>query len=506
MRFSVLFYLSVIACFPGAVAAQEKVPWATKPEQLRVTLQVVHALEEGPLVCKVILKNVSNSDIAFGYSRWGKQAYCKLDVEWKKKKELPRPYLVSGIMGPFKQRLSPGASTEEIFFLHHDYLSLPPGQAKVHFGWRICRIAENTKDKERSARWYLEPVFDLKDSLIIEIPKATPSTSGPMLRNLEIDFARIAAAQVKSPDYWITSDDSAWEFIRIIKGSRRSEFVPLLIKAVDTLPGPANRSTLIGTIYESIERPDDGFAVLAEYLGRSEPSAATDIFDYWASVDQEFEWSRSRHEELQNPKPRPKYFRNFPDDESYQRWMRGYLLDEEDAWLSSRRHLDTRLTDAQFERLRNMPNVWVRALLFSHYPDKCSARWVDALLHDLKGTLTPFDEAQVKELLRALDSESFKAREEATRRLTTLDPAVIPLLQAAHKKSASAEVTHRLAGVLKKLEARQLPRLVTRTISHLAYPSTSANDRMLEVLTAAKTPNRITDFAEEEMARARSKR
>ncbi len=71
----------------------------------------------------------------------------------------------------------------------------------------------------------------------------------------------------------------------------------------------------------------------------------------------------------------------------------------------------------------------------------------------LKGRLKPakLDQDDVAKWLALLDAASFAEREQATRELATLGPAVRPALQKVLKTTESAEVRRRLDELLQRL-------------------------------------------------------
>src|SRR5262249_45824168 len=151
-------------------------------------------------------------------------------------------------------------------------------------------------------------------------------------------------------------------------------------RAMDQLPAGQSRRQLVATIYESFPTPEEGFSALAGYLDSPRPAAAIEVFDYWTQQGREHEWSKRRQEELRQPlPPEPN-----PEKANSQKFWRQVQQSEDDAWKDSSRHADTRLTEKQFTRLLALKDVWVRALWYAHFPDRCPADWVAALHRNLR--------------------------------------------------------------------------------------------------------------------------
>src|SRR5262249_50446525 len=139
-------------------------------------------------------------------------------------------------------------------------------------------------------------------------------------------------------------------------------------------------------------------------------------FDYWTREDSNHEESKHRREELQRPLPNE----SDPKKAELEKFLRNMRQQEEEAWQDSKRHPDTRLTNEQFGELLGVRDVWVRALLYAHYPERCPADWVETLRQDFQQMVRAPE--RFDELLGQLDDNSFPVRERATAELIKSGP------------------------------------------------------------------------------------
>jgi hypothetical protein len=443
-------------------AAEEKPRWPRGPSELRVSLEVVWALEEGPVVCRVHLHNVSRTPLKYATSMFEKGAFCRLEAEGKVKKVSDLPCIICGCVGPYEEEIRPGQTVSKTFDLHKTYAALPPGKARVRFGWRVYRSAEiaNLRGDHSDL---LKLLFKLEDSRELPILPATEANLRPVLSALEREFAGLAAGEKGCEDYiWVSHDPTA-DIVATVAACRHREFVPMLFREMDRLPGSMFRGHLVGTVYESFPSPDEGFQTLARYLCSAYPAAAADVFEYWTAEDMAhlYKWE----------------------------------------FMPTKRHPDTRLTPGQFARLLGIDNVWVRALLYGHYPEKCPDGWVKKLLLDLRRAGQP--PARFQELVGRLDDDRFAVREEATRELIENAGFYNWYLKDLETGNPSAEVRHRLRHIREEVGEPEFPRLWQRTIRSLASSSKAQAQKVLGVLLAQNPPGAITRAARQAVDEAR---
>jgi hypothetical protein len=476
---------------PSASSADAEPRWPHSPDELALSFTVKEALEEGPVVCTVTIKNVSTIPLKYATSADDKGAYCSVDADWSARKQpLVQRFSFCGFDGPYERRLRPGETASETFYLHKPFLSIPPGKAAVQFGWRAYRIVEKSDDKDRG-RGQLDLLFELKDKQTVEVPPATEVNVASVLRRLEAKFPEAAmSVEARSEHEW-PGGEAAADFVSTMDGCRHKEFVPLLLRAIDPLHGENFRRRLIGTVYECVATPEEGFSALADYIASPCP-VADEVFDYWTEEDEAHKDSDRRQERLKKPLPAE----SDPEKAKIQELLREVTRADEDAWRDSKKHLDTRLTPEQFARLRAVKDVWVRTLLYSHYPDQCPAGWVDALFNDLKQLTQPPE--RFRDLMAKLGDDDFEVREQATAELIRSGAEFAPYLWAAPQDKLSPEAANRLRRVLQRVEKPELPRLWQRTISHVGwYAEQPQNRKLLDTLRTSDCPSLIGRAAQQ---------
>jgi hypothetical protein len=451
--------------------------WPCKDE-LEVSLTVLHALEDGPFVCQVNLKNISKRPLEYATDYRDDGVECRVNASWRAKKEpLMKVFAIHGMLGPYYHRLFPGESALHTFYLHQSFLEVPAGEVPVRFGWTVYRTRKTaTKETDSHRVETLELLFTLERTQTVKVLPATKENVAALLRKLEADFARAAKTVEGQKDYIWTNVDPTQSFVKTLVGSRRKEFVPLLLRAVDRLPASDSRRQLVATVYESFDTPEKSFDVLADYLDSPCPAAAVEVFDYWDTQESNHKNSERRQAELREKR------KHSPDSERKQ--LEDLLLQntrsEEEAWRTSKRHPDTRLTEKQFERLFALKNVWVRALLYNHFPDRCSPAWVQTLLADFRQVAQP--PKRLLKLLDQLDDDAFLVREQASKELAASRDAVIVYFWNISREKLSPEASRRLRQLMKGVVKPELPPLWRRSIAHFACSEKPHVGQMLETL------------------------
>jgi hypothetical protein len=214
------------------------------------------------------------------------------------------------------------------------------------------------------------------------------------------------------------------------------------------------------------------------YLSSANPAAGVEIFEHWVHEDWVYEQNHLRQEKLKKPLP----FDPDPEKMRSAELMRENAISEEEAFKTSKRHLDTRLTNFQFARLREIKNVWVRALLYCHYPDDCPNDWVDAPLEDLK--LVGQAPSRLDSLVALLDDDDFQVRENATNELLEGAGGYAPYLSEKLRRTLPPETARRLRLILEKTGKPELPALWRRTITHFGCNPGPQTRQMLLILKA----------------------
>jgi hypothetical protein len=462
-----------------------------KPSDLEVTLSVLYALEDGPVVCKVSVKNVGIWPVHLAYYSRSTNAYCNPLTEWKPRGKPFRAYGFIGMVGYGTTTLDPGVSESHTFDLHPDFLVIPAGNVPIRFGWHVYRLVPS-KSEDRVFKQELELVFRREGIETVKVLPATQENVSGTLCGLEAEFHEAAERLAGETDYCQRCPDPADEFVKRIAGCRHKEFVPLLLRALDRLPSQQHRSKLVGAVYESFPTPEEGFAALAEYLSSSQPASAGDLFDFWCGEARKHESQKQWRSGLDPAKAAEEA-----------RLLRECFGDDEAARRPTRRHDDVRLSKGQFARLLVMENVWVRALLYAHFPDECPAEWVSSLFVDLDRLGSP--PQRLGELLAALDDEEFEVRERASAELIASGSKLGFFLWTVPTEGLSPEAALRLRLVREQVEKPALPLLWQRVLSLLAEDPRPHTQKMLAILLSPGSRSPIAPAARESVLRHRQR-
>ncbi len=95
------------------VVAKEGSRLPAGPEELALTLTVDEALEEGPIVCTLSLKNLTKDTLRYYAWSSGGGGWCHLDTGWKVRKEVDRCSVTIGNIGPYCCELRPAPLCRE---------------------------------------------------------------------------------------------------------------------------------------------------------------------------------------------------------------------------------------------------------------------------------------------------------------------------------------------------------------------------------------------------------
>lgn len=483
-----LLYLVV----PTTSIAQVKSRLPKSPEELALSITVDEALEEGPLVCTVTLKNLSKDTLVYyTWSSWN-GGWCRIDAGWRERQTPPiRTSITHGNPGPYRRELGAGQTISQKIHFQKYYLSIPSGKAKLRFGWNLYRP---NQDKETQSFKALETLFEFEAQQTIDIKPATAENVAAALRAREAEFARVLDLDERdsSRTRCIGCEWDRW--LETINGCRHREFVPLLTRALGHMSYGYTTQQLISTIYESFDTPDKCFAVLADHLSSPQPGAAEGVLWHWVREEQEHESSKKRQEKLKAARVK--------SSDKQKEFESGFSLEmtklEEEAWQSSKRHFDIRLTKEQFARLLAIKDVWVRALLYAHFPDRCPNDWAETLCQDLKRLVRPPE--GIAQLVAQLDDDNFRVRERATQELFDACRAFNRQLWEVREDKLSAEAIERLRSVRRRLENAKLPELWLTTINQLAWQREPHTKKMLDILRTSDHRNQISAAAQKAYA------
>lgn len=454
--------------------------WPNSASELELSLQVLHAYENGPVVCQVSVTNVSARKLLLVEPHYG-SVYCLGTSEWSKGREYAG-LSNTGNSIPCVIALAPGEKKSKVFYLHQDYLRIPAGNSTIHYGWEIWRTRPGAgKDSKE-----IELLFHPRGRHGIEILPATAENLRPLRQHLEREFNRLRPSMLSPLQYWWASDDASADLAATLAGCRHEEFVPLLLKAIDLMPAGEFRQTLIQTVYDGQPSAEQAFSVFARYLHSTHPAAASDVFQSWK--DQEWRYQNSAARVLQLTSPfsilgplallakETKLFSDLP----CWKWAADPYCRQ--------KHADARLTREQTTRLLDCPNVWVRALLYAHYPERCPAAWRSQLEAELKKTIA--EPERLRDLVALLGDDQFQVRELATKSLLAFGPNWIPFYKALGEETQSAEAARRLQQIITELDDLQYIRCYTRAIAHIA--KSTENREILKLLVTSDCPNLVS--------------
>lgn len=440
--------------------------WPKSEKDVLVTLDVEEALEEGPIVCRVVLMNTSGDSLLFSATRAhgnvNDGAFCEVEAGWKVRRLVQSGY--AGMMGTQRIELPPGATLSHRFVLHHQFLSIPAGKATLRFGWHVDGMVDAPAGRGPGT----PKKFEIEHKKVIEVRPATAENVTAVLRRLEAELPKHLA--------WNESHEG-WNAIQVLHGCRHRQFVPLILRALEE--SPTSPIELVDTLYESFPSADEAFAASLEYLSRPNPAAACDVFVFWSQQRFRFDWKERKRQDLADRSAAS-------DSKADKEFYLGKIAEIDEEWKASQRHGDARPSPAQWARLRAVKNVWVRALVYYYAPDQCPPEWVASLLGDLKGLSTP--PAGFDERIARLDGDDFRDREDATAELLATGPAIANHLWALRGESLPAETRRRVALLKERIAEPTASRHVSRTLQFLAASDAPGNVAMLDALRHSPRP------------------
>lgn len=127
------------------------------------------------------------------------------------------------------------------------------------------------------------------------------------------------------------------------------------------------------------------------------------------------------------------------------------------------------LTKQDYGALASARSPWVRMCLYLFAADKCDSKWVEELLREVGSVYKPIPRQQIQQTLKDLDSDSFKTRQDATKKLIQFREAIIPALLEELTGNPSTEVRSRIDTVIKEIK-RLAPTQFEKEFFGLLYP------------------------------------
>ncbi len=393
-------------------------------DEIEVTLEVVDALEEGPVICKVHLRNKTGQTLSFSEPAYRQTVFCQVvgrPWKWRSSEFQCGVFdIIVPIPTDTEFELAPKDTRSWSYHLHRDFLHIPSGQIEVEYGFQIWpkrpindgSIDSHTRLIPRSDR---EILFEIRKRRKIPILPATAENVAAATAKLE----EAIAIRRGRDDRKIPRSDPYWEAVERIdtsKDCRHPEFVPHLLSIIENrLYTPSQvaevRLNFIQAIYDSYPTPEQGFGVLFDYLKSHRPILAEDILTYWARVRRNSEWAQSRLSVNLDV--------DFASDkEADFNWVLAELADRNwklGLWCDSKRHADCRLDESQVARLMTLSDPTLQTLIFTMLKGDCSDEWTVKFLLALKLLASPLSPEEMADLKARMDDDRFEVRERATR-------------------------------------------------------------------------------------------
>lgn len=379
-------------------------------EEFSLELKTDIALEDGPLLFVLRLRNHSAHEAGYYRARYSGERYVEPETDWPRRGDpLGGIRGWSGPLGPFVVALAPGQDLAEPVPLHGKFLKVPPGRIPVRYGWKVARE-------------------HLAGRATAEVMPATAANVAAVRERLERRAAR-AEEYLRAPER-AYSDRPAREVVDALTGSPHREFVPLLLRVLGWSKSSSER--ILDTVYDSFPATEDGFEVLLNHLKSPDPVGAVSIMWYW--------WWEPKRCNVPSAEPdRPLHLR----------------------------HRDIRPTPGDHSRLLTIENVWVRAAYYHYFPDQSPDSWVVRLLADLGRQSDPPPADRVARILADLESPRFAVRERATRAAMTAGSSLAPVLRDLRRDHPSADLAARVDEILSHYREHPLSPVVEEVLGTL---------------------------------------
>ncbi len=436
---------------------------------LDLKVQVVEALEGGPVILDVVLTNRKNEAIFFSKLRFN-EIHIPLPASWNATNRFP---CGGGGVSRISQWiiLQPGESLTEHQSIHVDYVSrFPAGTFKFSTCWPLGRVTP--KDV---------PAMPFT-SLQIKLLPATPENVAAFGRRLEAAFANLPTDKTLIP--------ALEEISERIHYTPHKALVPFELKLLDKCPIGKDRFDydswvlrrgLVETIFHA--DPDKAHRIFVDrFTAKVQTGDPALVFQAWSALEGKLAarepWKQAFSSLLEYGNPR---------------WFR-----EQVEIILATSFLDAPprlLPPHELKRLTNAEDFWIRALTFANFADILEKEWRDAFLQSIADRWKAPKPETVRPLIADLDDPVFAVREAAQKKLIGFGHPVTPELQAALRGFPSAELTKRVQSILKEFSAEKLdPRARLCMESLHEQPGTA---RLLDALAAGPDTDPITKAARE---------
>lgn len=461
----------------GALAAA---PVRDEP-RLKLDVSVVEAMEGGPLTLHVTLSNTGKKRVEYHHSPWHRSSIDP-PKGWSRRLKISG----NGISGP--AALDPGSRLSETVHLHHHYHGIEAGKVRLKVWWRLPH-------PRRGGGLTASPSAIVE----IDIPRATEANVAALRRRLFKELDRLDRLE---------KDDKTWEQYHLVAGRVHDAYHPGLIPVAFrllTMPDGEyerfSKGWLVEDVYGSAAEPQQAHDLFVRHLLSDHPAGAEKVFDFWCSL---------RHQAsigyLLDRVPTPRDITTALVRYLFQPDRLGWTIRGVIAFQKASKLL---LPEADRRRLLRAPSIWVRALAYATFGERCDREWSAGLLDNLRRLNSPLPPAEFDRLVRRLDDNRFAVRERAAAELLRRGDVVAPALRKLLARRPSLEVERRARLLLAEVEKQPLDWSARRTIRYLGWRAEVGElDRfearaILETLSKGMPEARLTKEAAAALERSR---
>ncbi len=228
------------------------------PSPFVIEARVVEALEGGPVVVEA--RGAYRGTEPIKVWRDWRRARCRHPQAWELFWEI-RVRLGSYLRGI--GHLRPGDEWSETFYLHHDYSTVPAGEAQAEVYWSVWEPKQTKKGL----------IARPSVPVTINVLPATEERLASLRERLE--------RELDGPD---RPQDQANHVGRTILHTRHRALVPLAFRLFrsESLENPSP-SSMVPLIYHSLRDAEEGHTEFVRHLTGDNPRRYPVIFDHWRS-------------------------------------------------------------------------------------------------------------------------------------------------------------------------------------------------------------------------------
>ncbi len=456
--------------------------------------RVLEMVEGGPVTIEAVLTYKGDKRVQLHCSRlsWLHNASVRVPSDWE---FISRTRTIIGMVNGMIE-MAPGDKRREVIHLHEDYTGIKAGKIKLPVCWRV-RTPEWDGDKRKFTS-IAEPEVVLE----LNVPRATPDRLSKIRECLEKRFDKVDKSQTE----WsrpITSDDhpimELQDIALYFRNTPHVEFVPLSMKFLE-LRGYPKAKWHGDFIFRASRTSADAHRLFVDHLLKSSPPAIAPLFTKWWNVQRTRQdvtddlrrlvGARSVFEALRMAKT------------NWELSKYGLDGDFETVWWFD---CPCDLPDEQLRRLELAPDLWVRALTYATFGERCDPTWAKRLLAELEHSQDPLDSKLLDGLIVKLDAPGFRDRENAHRELMSYGVRVREGLKKALAAKPSAEVERRVGELLKyvdkiPIDPRDAEAMEWLTWRNGNHPLTTHSREILKALSQAERSSWVAGKAKNILA------